>query len=78
MITKLLKKTEPGQIIVLVILLGFLIFLMKDSGITDILTVMGVAIIMGLILVPWSEVEEFDKEDIIDWKLIKRLSNKDD
>jgi hypothetical protein len=33
---------------------------------------------MGLILVPWSEVEEIDKEDIIDWKLINRLSNKDE
>ena len=40
------------------------------------LILIGAAVIMGLILVPWSEVEEFDREDIIDWKLINRLSNK--
>ena len=73
-----LKRPAPGQIIVLMILLGLLTFFLKDSGIVEILIVIGMAILMGLIIVPWSEVEEFDKEDIIDWKLISRLSNKDD
>ena len=73
-----LKRPAPGQIIVLMILLGLLTFFLNDSGITEILIVIGMAILMGLIIVPWSEVEEFDKEDIIDWKLISRLSNKDD
>jgi len=76
MIEKVLKNAHPGQIIALVILLGLLVFFLKDSGITDILIVIGAAVIMGLILVPWSEVEAFDREDIIDWKLINRLSNK--
>jgi len=73
-----LKRPAPGQIIVLMILLGLLTFFLNDSGIVEILIVIGMAILMGLIIVPWSEVEEFDKEDIIDWKLISRLSNKDD
>lgn len=76
MIKKVLKNAHPGQIIVLVILLGLLVFFLKDSGITDILVVIGAVVIMGLILVSWSEVEEFDREDIIDWKLINQLSNK--
>ncbi len=75
---RFLKRPEPGQVVVLVILLGLLAFFLKDSGVTVILTVIGMAILMGLIIVPWSEVDEFDKEDIIDWKLINRLSNKDE
>ena len=77
-IKKVWKNAHPGQIIALVILLGLLVFFLKDSGITEILIVVGGAVIMGLILVPWSEVEAFDREDIIDWKLINRLSNKDE
>jgi len=75
MIKNVLKNACPGQIIALVTLLGLLVFFLKDSGITEIFIVIGAAVIMGLILVPWSEVEEFDREDIIDWKLINRLSN---
>lgn len=40
-----MKKAHPGQIIVLVILLGLLVFFLKDSGITDILIVIGAAVI---------------------------------
>ncbi len=78
MIRKLMKRAEPGQIITLLVLVGFLIFFLKDAGITNILIVIALAVTMGLILIRWSEVEEFDKEDIIDWKLITGLSNKDD
>lgn len=63
---------------VLACLLGLLGFFLKDAGITTILIVIGSAVIMGLILLPLSNVKEFDEEDIIDWKLINRLSNKDD
>ena len=73
-----MKRAEPGQIITLLVLAGFLIFFLKDAGITNILIVIALAVTMGLILIRWSEVEEFDKEDIIDWKLITGLSNKDD
>ncbi len=78
MFNKLFKRSTPGQIIILAFLLGFLIFFLKDASFTTILLVIGLAIIMGLILLPWSNVKEFDKEDIIDWKLVDRLSNKDD
>ena len=78
MIRKLMKRAEPGQTITLLVLVGFLIFFLKDAGITNILIVIALAVTMGLILIRWSEVEEFDKEDIIDWKLITGLSNKDD
>jgi hypothetical protein len=78
MIRKLMKRAEPGQIITLLVLVGFLIFFLKDAGITNILIVIALAVSMGLVLIRWSEVEEFDKEDIIDWKLITGLSNKDD
>jgi hypothetical protein len=75
---KIFKRATPGQIMVLACLLGLLGFFLKDAGITTILIVIGSAVIMGLILLPLSNVKEFDEEDIIDWKLINRLSNKDD
>ena len=78
MIRKLMKRAEPGQIITLLVLVGFLIFFLKDAGITNILIVIALAVTMGLILLRWSEEKEFDKEDIIDWKLITGLSSKDD
>ncbi len=78
MFKKLFKHAPPGQIIILVFLLGLLIFFLKDAGITTILIVIGSAVIMGLILLPWSNVKEFDREDIIDWKLVNRLSNRDE
>lgn len=73
-----MKRAEPGQIITLLVLAGFLIFFLKDAGITNILIVIALAVTMGLILLRWSEEKDFDKEDIIDWKLITGLSNKDD
>jgi len=78
MFRKILAYAQPGQIIVLLVLLGFLIFFLKDAGIKDIFIVIAYAIIMGLVLVPWSEAGDFSKEDIVDWKLISHLSDKDD
>lgn len=78
MFKKHYKRATPGQIMVLAFLLGLLGFFLKDAGITTILIVIGSAVIMGLILLPWSNVKEFDKEDIIDWKLVNRLTNKDE
>jgi hypothetical protein len=78
MMRKILKYAEFGQIIALLILLGLLIFFLKNAGMHDIFIVIATAVILGIILLPWSEVEEFDKEDIIDWKLINHLSNEDD
>jgi Flp pilus assembly protein TadB len=78
MIITLLTHTTPSQLIVLLFLLGLLIFFLKDAGFTTILIVLTIAIIMGLVLVPWSEKENFDKDDIMDWKLVNRLWHKDD
>ncbi len=62
----------------MLILLGLLTFFLKDAEIGDIFAVIAFAVIMGAVLLPWSEAAEFDKEDIIDWKLVTRLSNKDE
>lgn len=78
MFKKLFKRATPGQMIILMFLLVLLVFFLKDAGITTILIVVGSAVIMSFILLPWSNVKEFDEEDIIDWKLVNKLSNKDD
>lgn len=75
---RLLKSVNPGQIIALLVLLGLLIFFLKDAVIGDIFSVIIFAVVMGVIFLPWSEAGDFDKEDIIDWKLVNHLSNKDD
>ena len=77
MLKKILTYAQPGPIIVLLVLLGFLIFFLKDAGINDIFIVIASAVIMGLLLVPLSEAGDFSKEDIIDWKLISHLSDKE-
>jgi len=68
--SKLFKHATPVQLLLLVFLLGLLIFFLKDSGITTILIVLATAIIMGIILLPWSNVKAYDKEDLIDWDLV--------
>jgi len=75
---KLFKRATPGQIMGLVFLLGLLIFFLKDAGISTILIVLTIAVIMGLVLVPWAEKEDFDKDDITDWNLVNRLWHKDE
>jgi len=75
---KLFKRATPGQIMVLVFLLGLLIIFLKDAGISTILIVLTIAVIMGLVLVPWAEKEDFDKDDITDWNLVNRLWHKDE
>lgn len=75
---KFAKKPEPGQIIALVIFLGLLTFFLKDAGISIILIVIATAGMAGLILLPWSDVKAYDKEDIIDWEIISRHSDQDD
>jgi hypothetical protein len=62
----------------LVFLLGLLIFFLKDDGITTILIVIVTAVIASLILLPWSNVKAYDKEDMIDWELVNYPSDKDD
>lgn len=78
MIKKPAAKTEPGQIVALVIFLGLLIFFLKDAGITTIFIVIATAVVAGLILLPWSNVKAYDQEDIIDWELVNRHSDQDD
>jgi len=78
MLKKLFKRATPGQIMVLVFLLGLLIIFLKDAGISTILIVLTIAVIMGLVLVPWAEKEDFDKDDITDWNLVNRLWHKDE
>jgi hypothetical protein len=78
MFKRLSNHATAGQIIVLLVLFGLLIFFLKDAGITTILIVLVIAIIMGIILVPWAEEEDFDKDDITDWKLVNRLWHKGD
>jgi len=63
---------------VLVFLLGLLIIFLKDAGISTILIVLTIAVIMGLVLVPWAEKEDFDKDDITDWNLVNRLWHRDE
>ena len=75
---KLFKRASPGQIIVLVFLLGLLVFFLRDAGFTAILIVAATAVITGLILLPWSNVKAYDKEDLIDWDLVNYPSDKDD
>jgi len=75
---KLFKRATPGQIMVLVFLLGLLIIFLKDAGISTILIVLTIAVIMGLVLVPWAEKEDFDKDDITDWNLVNRLWHRDE
>ncbi|HOD37093.1 MAG TPA: hypothetical protein PKN05_14480 [Syntrophales bacterium] len=75
---KIFKRATPGQIMVLVFLLGLLIIFLKDAGISTILIVLTIAVIMGLVLVPWAEKEDFDKDDITDWNLVNRLWHKDE
>ena len=78
MLKKLFKRATPGQIMVLVFLLGLLIIFLKDAGISTILIVLTIAVIMGLVLVPWAEKEYFDKDDITDWNLVNRLWHRDE
>jgi len=78
MLKKLFKRATPGQIMVLVFLLGLLIIFLKDAGISTILIVLTIAVIMGLVLVPWAEKEDFDKDDITDWNLVNRLWHRDE
>ena len=75
---KIFKRATPGQIMVLVFLLGLLIIFLKDAGISTILIVLTIAVIMGLVLVPWAEKEDFDKDDITDWNLVNRLWHRDE
>ena len=75
---KIFKRATPGQIMVRVFLLGLLIIFLKDAGISTILIVLTIAVIMGLVLVPWAEKEDFDKDDITDWNLVNRLWHKDE
>jgi hypothetical protein len=75
---KFMKSIKPGQVITLLALLGVLVFFLKDAGIGDIFIVITTAVVIGSIFLPWSEAGEFDKEDIIDWKLVTHLSEKDD
>ncbi|HOI16602.1 MAG TPA: hypothetical protein PK036_09690 [Geobacteraceae bacterium] len=51
---------------------------MKDAGFTTILIVVATAVIAGLVLLPWSNVKAYDKEDLIDWDLVNYPSDKDD
>jgi hypothetical protein len=78
MIKKFMQTPKPGQIIALVVFLGLLTFFLKDAGITTVLIVIATAVIAGLILLPWSNVTAYDKEDIIDWEIISRHSDQDD
>ena len=73
-----MKSIKPGQAITLLALLGVLVFFLKGSGISDIFAVIAFAVLMGGIFLPWSEAANFDDEDIIDWKLVTHLSEKDD
>ena len=75
---KIFKRATPCQIMVLVFLLGLLIIFLKDAGISTILIVLTIAVIMGLVLVPWAEKEDFDKDDITDWNLVNRLWHRDE
>ncbi len=75
---RLLKSVEPGQVIALLVLFGLLAFFLKDAELGDIFAVIVFAVIMGVIFLPWSEAGDFDKEDLIDWKLVTHLSDKDD
>ena len=52
MLKKLFKRATPGQIMVLVFLLGLLVFFLKDAGFTTILIVVATAVIAGLVLLP--------------------------
>jgi len=47
---KIFKRATPGQIMVLVFLLGLLVFFLKDAGFTTILIVVATAVIAGLVL----------------------------
>lgn len=78
MIRKIMNHAKAGQIIVLVVLLGLLIFFLKDAGMKDIFIVISLAVAMGIIFVPCAEADNSDKDDLIDWKLIRHLSNKGD
>ena len=75
---KIFKRATPGQIMVLVFLLGLLIIFLKDAWISTLLIVLTIAVIMGLVLVPWAEKEDFDKDDITDWNLVNRLWHRDE
>jgi hypothetical protein len=75
---RFMKSIKPGQIVAFSVLLGLLVFFLKDAGISDIFAVIAVAVIMAVIFLPWSEAANFDDEDIIDWKLVTHLSEKDD
>jgi hypothetical protein len=75
---KIFKRATPGQIMVLVFLLGLLVFFLKDAGFTTILIVVATAVIAGLVLLPWSNVKGYDEEDLIDWDLVNYPSDKDD
>ena len=75
---KLFNRVTLSQIIVLAFLLGLLVFFLRDAGFTAILIVAATAVITGLILLPWSNVKAYDKEDLIDWDLVNYPSDKDD
>jgi len=54
------------------------VFFLRDAGFTTILTVVATAVIAGLVLLPWSNVKAYDKEDLIDWDLVNYPADKDD